>query len=91
MRKEVRAIGQLTGLPEAGTLAGIKAWHARRNYSSGQERGRLARELGWERPSFFGMPEVARATMIIMDGWNLIPFMMIMILAGLQAIPKEIQ
>ena len=52
---------------------------------------RLARELGWERPSFFGTPEVARATMMIMDGWTFIPFMMIMILAGLQAIPKEIQ
>ena len=52
---------------------------------------RLARELGWERPSFFGTPEVARVTMMMMDGWTFIPFMMIMILAGLQAIPKEIQ
>lgn len=52
---------------------------------------RLARWLGWEHPSFFGSPEVARATIMFMDAWTFIPFMMIMILAGLQAIPKEVQ
>ena len=52
---------------------------------------RLARELGWDRPSFFGTPEIAKATIMIMDAWTFIPFMMIMILAGLQAIPKEVQ
>jgi multiple sugar transport system permease protein len=52
---------------------------------------RLARWLGWERPSFFGDPEIARATIMIMDAWTFIPFMMIMLLAGLQAIPKEVQ
>lgn len=52
---------------------------------------RLARELGWQSPSFFGSPEIARATMMLMDAWTFIPFMMIMILAGLQAIPKELQ
>ncbi|PWW00019.1 carbohydrate ABC transporter membrane protein 1 (CUT1 family) [Hoeflea marina] len=52
---------------------------------------RLARELGWEQPSFFGSPELARASIMIMDAWTFIPFMMIMILAGLQAIPKEVQ
>ncbi len=51
---------------------------------------RLARELGWDSPSFFGSPEIARATIMIMDAWTFIPFMMIMILAGLQAIPKEL-
>ena len=51
---------------------------------------RLARELGWENPSFFGDPIVAKATIMIMDAWTFIPFMMIMILAGLQAIPKEL-
>ena len=52
---------------------------------------RLARDLGWDRPSFFGDPEIARATIMMMDAWTFIPFMMIMLLAGLQAIPKEVQ
>ncbi len=52
---------------------------------------RLARWLGWDSPSFFGNPEIARATIMLMDAWTYIPFMMIMILAGLQAIPKEVQ
>ncbi|MEM7525299.1 MAG: sugar ABC transporter permease [Pseudomonadota bacterium] len=52
---------------------------------------RLARELGWDSPSFFGSPEIARVTIMVMDAWTFIPFMMIMILAGLQAIPKEVQ
>jgi multiple sugar transport system permease protein len=52
---------------------------------------RLARALGWDNPSFFGTPEMARATIMLMDAWTYIPFMMIMLLAGLQAIPKELQ
>ncbi len=52
---------------------------------------RLARELGWDSPSFFGSPEIARAMIMMMDAWTFIPFMMIMILAGLQAIPKELR
>lgn len=52
---------------------------------------RLARSLGWDNPSFFGSPEIARATIMVMDAWTYIPFMMIMILAGLQAIPREVQ
>ncbi|WP_244520832.1 carbohydrate ABC transporter permease [Aliiruegeria lutimaris] len=52
---------------------------------------RLARELGWDSPSFFGSPEMARAMIMIMDAWTFIPFMMIMILAGLQAIPRELR
>ena len=51
---------------------------------------RLARFLGWESPSFFGTPEVARLAIMAMDAWTFIPFMMIMILAGLQALPKEV-
>lgn len=51
---------------------------------------RLFRWLGWETPSFLGSPGVAKATMMILDAWTFIPFMMIMILAGLQAIPKEL-
>jgi multiple sugar transport system permease protein len=52
---------------------------------------RLARSLGWDNPSFFGSPEIARLTIMVMDAWTFIPFMMIMILAGLQAIPREVQ
>ena len=51
---------------------------------------RLAREFGWDNPSFFGSPEMARTMIMIMDAWTFIPLMMIMILAGLQAIPKEL-
>ena len=51
---------------------------------------RFARWLGWESPTFFSTPEVARLMIMIMDGWTYIPFMMLMILAGLQSLPKEI-
>ena len=51
---------------------------------------RLARALGWENPSFFSSPEMAKLTIMVMDAWTFIPFMMIMLLAGLQAIPKEL-
>ncbi len=50
----------------------------------------LARHLGWESPAFFATPIIARASIMIMDAWTYIPFMMIMLLAGLQALPKEI-
>lgn len=52
---------------------------------------RFLREIGVDNVSFFGNPELARLTIMIMDAWTFIPFMMIMILAGLQAIPKEVQ
>ena len=51
----------------------------------------LGRLLGWDRPEFFGSPLMAKLTIMVMDAWTFIPFMMIMILAGLQAIPKEVQ
>lgn len=51
---------------------------------------RLVRTLGWDNPSFFGSDEIARFMIMVMDAWTFIPFMMIMILAGLQAIPKEL-
>ncbi|MCX7302136.1 MAG: sugar ABC transporter permease [Rhodobacterales bacterium] len=52
---------------------------------------RLARALGWDDPSFFENPVMARLMIMLMDAWTFIPFMMIMILAGLQAIPREVQ
>jgi multiple sugar transport system permease protein len=51
---------------------------------------RLARALGIDNPSFFESPWVAKATIMVLDAWTFIPFMMIMLLAGLQAIPKEL-
>ncbi len=51
---------------------------------------RFLRWLGWETPSFFGDPVTAKVMIMLMDAWTYIPFMMIMILAGLQAIPKEL-
>ncbi|MEM6888901.1 MAG: sugar ABC transporter permease [Pseudomonadota bacterium] len=50
---------------------------------------RIVRELGFE-PSFFGSPEMARFMIMAMDAWTFIPFMMIMLLAGLQALPREV-
>ena len=50
---------------------------------------RLLRDIGIE-PSFFGTPEIARFMIMAMDAWTFIPFMMIMLLAGLQALPGEV-
>lgn len=52
---------------------------------------RLARLLGWENPAFFSSPWMARLSIELMDAWVSIPFMMILLLAGLQAMPKEVQ
>ncbi len=52
---------------------------------------RLAKWLGYPNPSFFSDPLTAKITIMLMDAWTFVPFMMIMILAGLQAIPKELQ
>ena len=51
----------------------------------------LARHLGWSQPAFFTDPIIARISIMILDAWTYIPFMMIMLLAGLQAMPKEVQ
>ncbi len=50
----------------------------------------LARHLGWENPAFFASPWVARASIMAMDAWVSIPFVMILLLAGLQALPGEV-
>jgi multiple sugar transport system permease protein len=50
----------------------------------------LARALGWQNPAFFSDPWMARFMIEAMDAWTFIPFMMIMLLAGLQALPKEV-
>jgi len=51
---------------------------------------RMLRFFGWENPSFYSSPWMAKLTIMMMDAWTFIPFMMIMILAGLQSIPKEL-
>jgi multiple sugar transport system permease protein len=51
---------------------------------------RLARLLGWESPTFFTSPWIARLSIEAMDAWVFIPFIMILLLAGLQAMPKEV-
>ena len=51
----------------------------------------LARYLGWDNPAFFASPWMARFSVQAMDAWVSIPFIMIILLAGLQAMPKEVQ
>jgi len=51
----------------------------------------LARNLGWDNPAFFSTPWAARLSIEAMDAWVSIPFIMILLLAGLQAMPKEVQ
>ncbi len=50
----------------------------------------LARDLGWDNPAFFAFPWVARLSIEAMDAWVSIPFIMILLLAGLQAMPKDV-
>ena len=59
-------------------------------YYPGMYIAGLAQWFGWASPSFFGSAGIARAMIMAMDAWTFIPFMMIMILAGLQAIPREL-
>lgn len=51
----------------------------------------FARWLGWENPAFFTDPWIARTTIIAMDAWVWIPFMVILLLAGLQALPHDVK
>jgi multiple sugar transport system permease protein len=50
----------------------------------------LARWLGWNTPAFFSDPWLAKLSIMAMDAWTFIPLMMIMLLAGLQALPREV-
>ena len=51
----------------------------------------FARWLGWENVAFFTDPWIARTTIIAMDAWMWIPFMVILLLAGLQALPLDVK
>ena len=51
----------------------------------------LARHLGWDNPAFFAIAvDRAHLSIMAMDAWVFIPFMMILLLAGLQALPQEV-
>lgn len=50
----------------------------------------LARMLGWDSPAFYGTGWIARASIMTMDAWNWIPFIIILLLAGLQALPGDV-
>ena len=49
------------------------------------------RFIGWENPNLLADERFVVFTIAAMDAWVWIPFMMILILAGLQALPKEVQ
>src|SRR6266481_10031060 len=49
----------------------------------------LARDLGWDNPAFFASPWLARLSIEAMDAWVSIPFIMIMLLAGLRRCPRR--
>jgi multiple sugar transport system permease protein len=50
----------------------------------------LARKIGWDSPAFFADPWIARVSIAALDAWVWIPFMMVLLLAGLQALPGEV-
>jgi len=50
----------------------------------------LARKLGWDQPAFFATPWISRFSIMAMDAWYSIPFVMVLLLAGLQALPGEV-
>jgi multiple sugar transport system permease protein len=50
----------------------------------------LAKHLGWEHPAFYSTPWAARFSIMSMDAWYSIPFVMVLLLAGLQALPGEV-
>jgi multiple sugar transport system permease protein len=50
----------------------------------------LARFLGWDNPAFFTTPGIARLSIMAIDAWTFIPFLMVMLLAGLQALPRDL-
>ena len=51
----------------------------------------FARTIGWDNPAFFTSPWIARTSIVIMDSWVWIPFIVIMLLAGLQALPVDVK
>jgi len=50
----------------------------------------VARRLGWDQPAFFATPWISRFSIMAMDAWYSILFVMVLLLAGLQALPGEV-
>jgi multiple sugar transport system permease protein len=50
----------------------------------------LLAKIGFEDVSFYGEKWPARINIMVMDAWYSIPFVMVLLLAGLQAIPHEV-
>jgi multiple sugar transport system permease protein len=48
------------------------------------------RLIGWDNPAFFASPWAARMSIEVVDAWMFIPLMTILLLAGLQALPREV-
>jgi multiple sugar transport system permease protein len=51
---------------------------------------RFARWLGWDQPTFFSDPLIAKVSIMVMDAWTWIPLMMVILLAGLQSLDREV-
>jgi multiple sugar transport system permease protein len=51
---------------------------------------KLLASVGIDRVSFFDQPIPAFLGIVAMDSWIAVPFMMVMLLAGLQALPNEV-
>ena len=51
---------------------------------------KLLASVGIDRVSFFDQPVPAFLGVVAMDSWIAVPFMMVMLLAGLQALPTEV-
>lgn len=51
---------------------------------------RLIRWLGGDTPTFFSDPLIAKLMIMAMDAWTWIPLMMVILLAGLQSLDKEV-
>ncbi len=49
----------------------------------------LLRSIGFERSSWTGDPSTALFSLMLVDVWQWTPFMMILLLSGLQGIPQE--
>ena len=57
------------------------------------QRGALTdvlRQLGFENVAFFGSSGRAIFSLLLIDSWYSIPFLLVMLLAGLQALPAEV-
>lgn len=50
----------------------------------------VLRALGFTNISFYEDPFLAKVNIMLLDAWYSIPFMMVLLLAGLQAIPGEV-